>query len=192
MVFCLFGICWVMPQRVVDLLDCWSCNFRCHRNIVIWRMVPHCLLWCNWRERNARSFEGRKRSILEFKSFFFFTLLKWCLVLPSFSCLSLPVLFDHCNLVSWCFCLSSTFPMYGAVFFNIYLPLLIKKKKKYHLVKWKIVVYQFNMGNRVCVIWFCLISHECSYPPPSTLPPLWTITTIPTTSSPCTNQPFFR
>ena len=48
--------------------------------------------------------------------------------------------------------------MYGAVFFNIYLPLLIKKKKKYHLVKWKIVVYQFNMGNRVCVIWFCLIS----------------------------------
>ena len=27
-IFCLFGICWVMPQRVVDLLDCWSCNFR--------------------------------------------------------------------------------------------------------------------------------------------------------------------
>ena len=100
MVFCLFGICWVMPQTVVDLLDCWSCNFRCHRNIVIWRMVPHCLLWCIWRERNARSFEGRERSILELKSFFFFTLLEWCLVLLSFSCLSLPVLFDHCNLVS--------------------------------------------------------------------------------------------
>ena len=127
MVFCLFGICWVMPQRVVDLLDCWSCNFRCHRNIVIWRMEPHCLLWCIWREQNARSFEGRERSILEFKSFFCFTLLEWCLVLPSFSCFSLPILFNHCNLVSWCFCLSSTFPMYGAVFFfNIYFLLLIK------------------------------------------------------------------
>ena len=100
MVFCLFGICWVMPRRVVDLLDCWSCNFRRHRNIVIWRMVPHCLLWCIWQEQNARSFEGCERSILEFKSFFFFTLLEWCLVLPSFSCLSLPILFDHCNLVS--------------------------------------------------------------------------------------------
>ena len=35
MVFCLGGFCWVMPQRVVDLLDCWSCNFRRHRNIVL-------------------------------------------------------------------------------------------------------------------------------------------------------------
>ena len=45
MIFCLFGVCWVMPQRVVDLLDCWSCNFRRHRNIVIWRFVTHCLMW---------------------------------------------------------------------------------------------------------------------------------------------------
>ena len=103
MIFCLFGICWVMPQRVVDLLDCWACNFRRHCNIVIWRFVPHCLMWCIWRERNSRSFEGRERSIVEFKSFFFFTLLEWCLVLPSFSCISLPVLLDHCNLGSLCY-----------------------------------------------------------------------------------------
>ena len=37
---------------------------------------------------------------LSFKSFFFLTFLEWCLVLPSFSCLSLPVLLGHCNLVS--------------------------------------------------------------------------------------------
>ena len=37
---------------------------------------------------------------LSFKSFFFFTFLEWCLVLPSFSCVSLPVLLDYCNLVS--------------------------------------------------------------------------------------------
>ena len=100
MIFCLFGVCWVMPQRVVDLLDCWSCNFKRHRNIVIWRFVPHCLMWCIWRERNSRSFEGCERSILEFKSFFFSTLLEWCFVLPFFSCFSLPVLIDHCTLVS--------------------------------------------------------------------------------------------
>ena len=116
MIFCLFGVCWVMLQRVVDLLDCWSCNFRRHRNIVIWRFMPHCLMWCIWWERNSRSFEGRKRSILEFKSFFFFTLLEWCFVLPFFSCFSLPMLIDHCSLVSWCFCLFRTFPMYWAEF----------------------------------------------------------------------------
>ena len=99
-VFCLFGICWVIPQRVVDLLDSWSCNFRRHHNIAIWRIVPHYLMWCIWQERNNRSFEGCERSILQFKSFYFFTLLKWCLVSPSFSCLSLPILLDHCNLVS--------------------------------------------------------------------------------------------
>ena len=37
---------------------------------------------------------------LSLSFFFFFTLLEWCLVLPSFSCLSLPILFDLCNLVS--------------------------------------------------------------------------------------------
>ena len=44
MIFCLFGICWVMPKRVVDLLDCWTCNFSRHRNIVIWRFVR--IIWC--------------------------------------------------------------------------------------------------------------------------------------------------
>ena len=100
MIFCLFGICWVMLQRVADLLDCWSCNFRRHRNIVVWRIVLHCLMWCIWREQNLRSFEDREQSILEFKSFFFSTLLEWCLVLPSFSCISLFGLLEHCTLIS--------------------------------------------------------------------------------------------
>ena len=118
-----------MPQRVVDLLDCWSCNFRRHHDIVIWRFILHYLMWCIWWERNSRSFEGRERSILEFKSFFFFTLLEWCFVLPFFSYFSLPVLIDHCALVSWCFCLFHTFLKYWAEFFLKFLCYLSKKKK---------------------------------------------------------------
>ena len=68
--------------------------------IVVWRIVLHCLMWCIWQERNSRSFEDHERSILEFKSFFFSTLLKWCLVLPSFSCISLSGLLEHCTLIS--------------------------------------------------------------------------------------------
>jgi len=74
MVFCLFDIIWVMPQMVMDLLDSWPCNFRQHRNIAIWRIVPHCLMWCIWQEQNTGSFEECEWSILEFKSFFSFLL----------------------------------------------------------------------------------------------------------------------
>ena len=104
--------------------------------IVVWRIVLHCLMWCIWQERNSRSFEDHERSILEFKSFFFSTLLKWCLVLPSFSCISLSRLLEHCTLFSWCFCLFSTFPMYGAVFFQYTFKLLIKKKNS-HSNRWQ-------------------------------------------------------
>ena len=128
MIFCLFGICWVMPQRVVDLLDCWSCNFGRHCNIVIWRIVLikkklyGGLCRIVWRGVSGGSgilevLRVANGSFLSLSLFFFFTLLKWCFVLPTFSCVSLPVLLDLCNLVSWYFCLFCTFPMYGPVFF---------------------------------------------------------------------------
>ena len=101
LVFCLFGIHWVMPQKVIELFESWQGKFGRHRNIELWRIVPHCLLWCIWCERNARSFEGCERSMLEFKSFFLHTLLDWSVVFCHFSCSSLPVLFDRCNLGYW-------------------------------------------------------------------------------------------
>ena len=98
MVFCLFGIHWVMPYKVSEVLASWPGKFGRHQNIGLWRFVPHCLFWCLWRERNARYFEDCKRSILDIKFFFFCTLLEWSLVLPSYSYFSLPDLIDHCNL----------------------------------------------------------------------------------------------
>ena len=70
LVFCLFGIHWVMPQKVIELFESWQGKFRRHRNIELWRIVPHCLLWCIWRERNVRSFEGCDQRL----SLFFYTL----------------------------------------------------------------------------------------------------------------------
>jgi O-antigen/teichoic acid export membrane protein len=43
----------------------------------VWKMVPLCLLWCLWRERNAKRFEDLERSLEELKSFFFFSLFTW-------------------------------------------------------------------------------------------------------------------
>ena len=65
-----FGLHWVMPKRVKDLLASWQGSFGLHRNVVIWKMVLHCVMWCIWRERNARSFEGCEQSSIKLKSFF--------------------------------------------------------------------------------------------------------------------------
>jgi hypothetical protein len=65
-VFTLFGMTWVMPRQVVDLLTCWQGSWGRHRHIEIWKAIPHCLMWCLWRERNARTFEDCEQNILDF------------------------------------------------------------------------------------------------------------------------------
>ena len=83
-----------MPLKVVELFESWQGKFRRHCNIFFWRLVPHCLMWCIWRESNARCFEGCERSLLEIKSFFLHTILFWSVALSHFSCFSLPNLLD--------------------------------------------------------------------------------------------------
>jgi hypothetical protein len=48
--------------------------------------IPHCLMWCIWRERNDRSFEECERSVLNLKMLFLKTLAEWVSVLGCFLC----------------------------------------------------------------------------------------------------------
>jgi hypothetical protein len=82
------GLAWVMPSRVVDLFACWRGQVgRLHFDAV-WKMIPSCLMWCLWRERNDQNFEDRERTLVElnamiliFLAFFFFkTLYHWAAV----------------------------------------------------------------------------------------------------------------
>jgi hypothetical protein len=42
------------------------------RSAAIWKMVPTCLLWCVWNERNNSCFKDLERSLEDiFASFFF-------------------------------------------------------------------------------------------------------------------------
>ena len=54
MVFSLFGMHWVMSRRIVDVLACWKGRLGRHKNRIIRDAIPHCVMWCLWRERNAR------------------------------------------------------------------------------------------------------------------------------------------
>jgi hypothetical protein len=47
------------------------------QSAVVWKMVPCCLLWCLWRERNNRPFADKERTIEELISFFFHSLYSW-------------------------------------------------------------------------------------------------------------------
>ena len=74
--FSMFEVIWVMPRRVMDLLHCWP---RITRWTVgdIWGLIPHCIMWCLWRERNAWCFEGCEMPIQDLKKFVLNTLWEW-------------------------------------------------------------------------------------------------------------------
>jgi hypothetical protein len=74
MVFSLFGMYWVMSKRIVDVLASWKGRLGRHKNRYIWEAVPYCVMWCLWRERNARTFEDREQNILDLKILFLRTL----------------------------------------------------------------------------------------------------------------------
>ena len=40
-----------MPKSIVELLACWQGRLGHHCNRYIWIVVPHCLMWCIWKER---------------------------------------------------------------------------------------------------------------------------------------------
>jgi hypothetical protein len=54
MILGLFGVHWVMPCHVLDLWAGWQGRLSDHRNMVVWKIIRHCLMWYLWRERNAR------------------------------------------------------------------------------------------------------------------------------------------
>ena len=77
MVCILFGTLWVMPRSVVDLLTCWKGSLGNSEAGKVWKMIPHCIMWCLWRERNDRTFNGVEKSIPALKFYFLDTLLDW-------------------------------------------------------------------------------------------------------------------
>jgi hypothetical protein len=96
MVFSLFGMHWVMPRRIVDVLACWQGRLGRHKNWVLWNAIPHCVLWCIWRERNDRTFEGCERNILDLKILLLRTLFDWMTATSLFSFSNFLEFLDYC------------------------------------------------------------------------------------------------
>ena len=51
-----FGVSWVLLKRVIDSLAGWR-NWLGKHPSNVWNLVPHCVMWIIWRERNNRIVE---------------------------------------------------------------------------------------------------------------------------------------
>jgi hypothetical protein len=75
-VFLTFRVHWVLPRQVADLLFGWHNWFGKHHSH-IWNLIPLCLMWTVWRERNLRTFEDLSTSPDQLLGTFVTSLFDW-------------------------------------------------------------------------------------------------------------------
>ncbi|KAF5452893.1 hypothetical protein F2P56_021410 [Juglans regia] len=80
-VFKKMELMWVMPQTVLEVLACWASIHGVRQIKAVWKMIPICIMWCLWQERNERTFEDKERTLEELKMFFFRTLCTWAIAI---------------------------------------------------------------------------------------------------------------
>ncbi|KAG5632654.1 hypothetical protein H5410_004371 [Solanum commersonii] len=61
------GIRWSMPATSVDLLKCWNQNDGAISQKNWWKLVPSCIWWTIWKERNYRDFEDEYNFVEKIK-----------------------------------------------------------------------------------------------------------------------------
>jgi hypothetical protein len=78
-VFCLFGVNWVLPHTVFDLMVGWR-NWLGKRSSTMWNVVLLCLMWLLWRELNSLT-EDVEVLEVQFRLLFLRLLCEWSTVL---------------------------------------------------------------------------------------------------------------
>ena len=75
-VFLFVGIDWVLLLHVSNLLFGWW-NWFGKRSSGVWNLIPSCLMWTIWRERNKRTFENMETPVAKVIEIFFVSLYDW-------------------------------------------------------------------------------------------------------------------
>ncbi|WMV30226.1 hypothetical protein MTR67_023611 [Solanum verrucosum] len=72
------GISWTMPRNIKEALACWNRDGNQSGHRERWKIVPACIWWSIWMERNQRCFKNKSCSMQNLKlncmALFFF----WC------------------------------------------------------------------------------------------------------------------
>uniref|UniRef100_A0A2N9FQZ1 Reverse transcriptase zinc-binding domain-containing protein n=1 Tax=Fagus sylvatica TaxID=28930 RepID=A0A2N9FQZ1_FAGSY len=96
LIFTLFETSWVMPSGVEDLFAFWTNTMGNSESGAIWKAVPHCPMWCLWRERNSRTFSGEENSVPALK-YSLQTLYEWLKASNLISSYSVADMLDSCS-----------------------------------------------------------------------------------------------
>jgi hypothetical protein len=67
MLFKLFGVAWVIPRKVNELLVSWRGQLGNRTSLKMWRLAPLCVMWCLWRDQNAKNFEDHETMMVDLK-----------------------------------------------------------------------------------------------------------------------------
>ncbi|KAG5601266.1 hypothetical protein H5410_032636 [Solanum commersonii] len=76
--FNLTGVAWTMPEHTSDLLSCWIRREGNKTQKRWWRVIPSCIWWTVWEERNGRCFEDRFNSMQKIKENCITNFHFWC------------------------------------------------------------------------------------------------------------------
>ncbi|WKA03180.1 hypothetical protein VitviT2T_021306 [Vitis vinifera] len=77
LLFSSFGVVWVLPDSVRNLLLEWKMKGMGKKRSVVWKMAPICLFWCIWGERNRRTFLEEEMTNTRLRKLFLRSLLEW-------------------------------------------------------------------------------------------------------------------
>ena len=66
-----------MPSSVMTMLESWKGALSSHRFKEMWVAAPACLMWCLWKEKNRRTYEGKALTLPNLKFWFLKTLYEW-------------------------------------------------------------------------------------------------------------------
>lgn len=69
---------WTMPEHTSDLLSCWIRRGGSKTQKKWWRIIPACIWWTIWKERNGRCFENKTNSIQKVKEKCIVSFYFWC------------------------------------------------------------------------------------------------------------------
>ena len=79
-ILALFGVLWVFPETVKEVLFSWKDPFVGKKRKKIWNSIPLYIFWTVWKKRNRLAFRGGVLDIQKLKNSFVCTLWSWARV----------------------------------------------------------------------------------------------------------------
>ena len=136
----MFGVHLVMPRTMIDLINCWLGALGCCRHAKIWKIFPHFLMWCIWRECNLRTFEGKEVSSLDLQYLFYRLLFDWIQVIGAFPFSSFQDFIDSCSSYAL------LHQYISSILDSSFLINQIFKKKKHNEFTYKYMSHSFSLN----------------------------------------------